>query len=248
MICPQDELNFHLGRAVKGGLHKEAIFLIQCGADPEGTANKNHPSCLLYATRNSDKKMVEILLNKGANPNRIFRGTCEDLITFQIPWAIPKGTTEFTKTPVDMFPLFYPIAYRLVPRHQPAGEDTLYQIIEMLLKAGANPEQEWMFSTSILGVAVSCTDLELAELLMLHGANPGKKDKKGCSPAQYLDSLEWAEDAKYPEASIDRSRYKFQEFASYKEFRDEFMHRAAVQGTLGQKIKQVWAGWRKRWQ
>lgn len=62
-----------------------------------------------------------------------------------------------------------------------------HDTIELLLKAGADPNEESVRG-SILSAAVTNDDVEVARMLVQHGANPDREERSGFSPLMLASS------------------------------------------------------------
>lgn len=60
------------------------------------------------------------------------------------------------------------------------------RIVELLLNAGADPNEPDQAGQGRLHTAVSFAEARLATILIAHGADPGMADDKGDAPAHYL--------------------------------------------------------------
>ena len=171
---------FALSRAVKEGNREMVEMLLDYGAEttPQGW------NVLIDASASGKSEIVELLLNRGANPN------CEiEHIPEYIPW----------KSPCEVIPIYAAIAnrqkenVRLLLEHgvncQPDGWSAVaqamecgeYDIVKLLLENGADPNitldelpdyVDYRKPSFVCPLLMACRvgKLELARLLVDHGA------------------------------------------------------------------------------
>ncbi|EIJ40946.1 ankyrin repeat-containing protein [Beggiatoa alba B18LD] len=162
---------FPLHVAAKLGLFELIDVLLSAGDDvnkltapPEQTDEKTvinaaRPPLLLACKYSKELKTIQLLLNKGANPN----------VTDQEP-----GYNA----------LHYLVAYRAAKQEKEVKESRLRDVALLLIKAGidVNALTNDVEAQTALHLAVNNDYFSLVELLVQHGANLELKNAKGLMP------------------------------------------------------------------
>ena len=156
--------------AVRQGNVESVNALLKAGADINQVSAGDHTSPLLLATINGQFDLAKLLLERGANPKLASdAGTTPLYATINVQWAAKS---------------LYP-----QPTAQLKQQTTYLQLMESLLKAGADPNARltkhlWYmsFNFDLLGVnttgatpfwrAAYGTDVAAMRLLMANGADP----------------------------------------------------------------------------
>jgi len=156
--------------AVRQGSAESVVALLKAGADVNQTSGGDHTSPLLMATINGQFDLAKILLERGANAKLASdAGTTPLYATINVQWAAKS---------------LYP-----QPTAQLKQQTTYLELMESLLKAGADPNARltkhlWYMSYNfdLLGVnttgatpfwrAAYGTDVAAMRMLIAHGADP----------------------------------------------------------------------------
>ena len=156
--------------AVRQGSAESVVALLKAGADVNQTSGGDHTSPLLMATINGQFDLAKVLLERDANPKLASdAGTTPLYATINVQWAAKS---------------LYP-----QPTAQLKQQTTYLELMESLLKAGADPNARltkhlWYMSYNfdLLGVnttgatpfwrAAYGTDVAAMRMLIAHGADP----------------------------------------------------------------------------
>ena len=176
-VCNRSGL-YPLWYAVNCGRLETVDALLTCGADIEVASSNTDTTPLLVAIMNRDLKMVEFLLDKGANPNSPTKRsplvTAIEVESFKIVDALlSKGAN-----PIQIN------EYGFAPLHQVAKKGTNV-MIKSLVASGAIVDQLSFDGSSALFVAVSNDNYLAASQLLWCGANPELSHLRGYAPLHY---------------------------------------------------------------
>ncbi|KAH7307940.1 ankyrin repeat-containing domain protein [Rhexocercosporidium sp. MPI-PUGE-AT-0058] len=159
-----------------------AELLLKNGANTNSRTVRGR-SPLSMAAAESDPAMVKLLLDHGADPTTVEnRGwnalhLCaqnEDENTLEVVRLILEAKGDFsvdvnTQEERGATPLYL------------AVQSKLADVVEVLLRAGANPELATANDTRPLELAVARGDLRMVDVLLTNGANINAVDKRGLS-------------------------------------------------------------------
>ncbi len=190
LLCqPVTHAMHPLHKAVKEGNLEEVAALIKAGADVneyDGIQTPLEVAMWTYAwTCHRQIKyleIVELLLKKGANPNRSFFGICTPLMD-----AIATCMTSIVNLMLEHSR--YPIEKKEQLLHIAASRGYV-GIVDKLLNLGVNVnDQDSLYrGWTPLHCAVECGWSSVVRFLLEHHANRDQQDDYGCTPANLAAS------------------------------------------------------------
>ncbi|KAE8137009.1 ankyrin repeat-containing domain protein [Aspergillus pseudotamarii] len=166
--------------AVYHGKAAVVSLLIEYGVSPEYRDNDGMTP-LAYAAYYRRDKVIEVLLNHGANVNALVYGFTA------LSFAIDEGKVPAVKllleNGADLTMTNEPFLLRTLKRSHNQEADTA--IVELLLNHRADPNCCDRKGRTPLFLATVKQHLDIMRLLLVHGANPDREDEK-------IDLLSWA--------------------------------------------------------
>jgi ankyrin repeat protein len=162
--------------AVRGGSVEVVKYLILKGGDP--LARETDGETLLWAAPN--KEMAQFLISRGVDPkardkfnDTALHAACRNSKKDVVELLLNAGIHVETKGRWDMPPL-HSAACTLTGDPRP--------IVHLLLSRGANVNSRGFEGHTALHETAFFNCLEMADLLLTHGADPNLKDSKGRTP------------------------------------------------------------------
>jgi len=175
-----------LGLAVtRGDLAEVKRLVIDCGANPNGQSTVEGGTPLHTAADRGYLRIVEFLLEHGANPNM---------------------KNNYGSTPLHYAAMYgYPEVVELLLEHganpniqsnygsTPLHYAAMYgypEVVELLLEHGANPNIQNRYGYTPLHFAIEGCFVDVVRVLLDHGADPTIRDNEGRTPLDYGSNCE----------------------------------------------------------
>lgn len=180
----QVELNKLLINSSQGVNIQQITELIEAGADVNAVTSSEEETPLHVAVRCDNGKLVELLLDRGANVNAVERRNRTPLhaaVRYDshkglVELLLKKGAIVNAIDNLGMTPLHFALKY------------DNGKLVELLLEKGANISAVDMRGQTPLHIAVHYVREELVKLLLKKGANVNAIDNKGMTPLSIVAS------------------------------------------------------------
>lgn len=180
--------------ACQNNLIDIAKLLIQAGADLD-PAQMTSP--LIYAARNHEKELVELLLDSGANIHATLleNGEPTELNALDVALLSPAKEQESSKAE-EVIETLINRGANLTHALQSASTSGSTQMIESLLAKGANingdlscSQHKGVFACSPLISAIQASQVEVLKTLIRNGADTTIVDEEGRNLVQYTKDI-----------------------------------------------------------
>lgn len=177
----QKQRNVDLLDAVMNGDVESAKKLIEMGGDIEYCDSEKQEPMLQIAIKKSDKEMVSLLLDNGADENCVCNGkTPLDFATNEEIITLLKSKGAKTKAELEAEAeesrKKYQMQIMLNENLITAIQKNAIDIVESLIAQGADVNYSTMEGNSPLTFAISKGNMDILKLLLKNGADPNKKN------------------------------------------------------------------------
>lgn len=180
-IKEEKQRNIDLLEAVKNGDVESAKMLIEKGGDIEYCDSEKQEPMLQIAIKKSDKEMVSLLLDNGADENCVCNGkTPLDVATNEEIIILLKSKGAKTKAELEAEAeesrKKYQMQIMLNENLLTAIQKRAIDIVESLIAQGADVNYSTMQGNTPLTFAISAGNMDILKLLLQNGADPNKKN------------------------------------------------------------------------
>ena len=190
--------------AAGSGKADAVTLLIERGADVNATDVTNGQTPLMFAAAQGRVDAVRVLLARKADPNAATK--VSPIITMGERYKAKtegKGTREITseggRSDITAMGGLTALMF--------AAREGHIDVVRQLVTAGADVNKvSGADSMSVLTMAIVNGRLDIATLLLEHGANPNLLSKNGSSPLWATVDARWPERTWYPPASITEEK------------------------------------------
>lgn len=177
----QKQRNVDLLDAVMNGDVESAKMLIEKGGDIEYCDSEKQEPMLQIAVKKSDKEMVSLLLDNGADKNCVCNGkTPLDFATNEEIIILLKSKGAKTKAELEAETeesrKKYQMQIMLNENLLTAIQKRAIDIVESLIAQGADVNYSTMQGNTPLTFAISAGNMDILKLLLQNGADPNKKN------------------------------------------------------------------------
>ena len=177
----QKQRNVDLLDAVMNGDVESAKMLIEKGGDIEYCDSEKQEPMLQIAVKKSDKEMVSLLLDNGADKNCVCNGkTPLDFATNEEIITLLKSKGAKTKAELEAEAeesrKKYQMQIMLNENLLTAIQKRAIDIVESLIAQGADVNYSTMQGNTPLTFAISAGNMDILKLLLQNGADPNKKN------------------------------------------------------------------------
>lgn len=177
----KEQRNNDLLEAVKNGDVESAKMLIEKGGDIEYCDSEKQEPMLQIAVKKSDKEMVSLLLDNGADKNCVCNGkTPLDFATNEEIIILLKSKGAKTKAELEAEAeesrKKYQMQIMLNENLLTAIQKRAIDIVESLIAQGADVNYSTMQGNTPLTFAISAGNMDILKLLLQNGADPNKKN------------------------------------------------------------------------
>lgn len=177
----KEQRNNDLLEAVKNGDVESAKMLIEKGGDIEYCDSEKQEPMLQIAVKKSDKEMVSLLLDNGADKNCVCNGkTPLDFATNEEIITLLKSKGAKTKAELEAEAeesrKKYQMQIMLNENLLTAIQKRAIDIVESLIAQGADVNYSTMQGNTPLTFAISAGNMDILKLLLQNGADPNKKN------------------------------------------------------------------------
>lgn len=177
----QKQRNVDLLDAVMNGDVESAKMLIEKGGDIEYCDSEKQEPMLQIAVKKSDKEMVSLLLDNGADKNCVCNGkTPLDFATNEEIIILLKSKGAKTKAELEAEAeesrKKYQMQIMLNENLLTAIQKRAIDIVESLIAQGADVNYSTMQGNTPLTFAISAGNMDILKLLLQNGADPNKKN------------------------------------------------------------------------
>lgn len=184
----QKQRNVDLLDAVMNGDVESAKMLIEMGGNIEYCDSEKQEPMLQIAIKKSDKKMVSLLLDNGADENCVCNGKTpldfatneEIIILLKSKGAKSKAELEAEekrkREEAEESRKKYQMQIMLNENLLTAIQKRAIDIVESLIAQGADVNYSTMQGNTPLTFAISAGNMDILKLLLQNGADPNKKN------------------------------------------------------------------------
>lgn len=162
-----DKLRYEITKACKDRDIKYITLLLDKGANVNTIASDHNIPLLMLSYRMGHKDIVNILLERNANPNLILIDACINEEKNLVELLIEKSANIHVQDVYGMTPLMYSCKF--------GNKD----IVQLLLGKQVNIHAKDIHGVNTLMYAIKGNNKEIIELLLVQGASLNETDNKG---------------------------------------------------------------------